>query len=144
MHVQTVMHYEGIRDCHEEKWWIQGIPLRNLYLFWDLSATVDLFTIHVQSEGSLLYTLSETEKGSLHLSASGKWALTILESSQNHNPLFLLLAIHSEYPCIHKHCLVNLILQKLKYILIIPIHILMRKILIIEDVWFDQKQTHYY
>ena len=128
----------------KKKWWIQGIPLRNLYLFWDLSATVDLFTIHVQSEGSLLYTLSETEKGLLHLSASGKWALTILESSQNHNPLFLLLAIHSEYPCIHKHCLVNLILQKLKYILIIPIHILMRKILIIEDVWFDQKQTHYY
>lgn len=88
----------------------------------------------VQSEGSLLNTPSETEKGLLHLSASGKWALTILESSQNHNSLFLLLAIHSEYPCIHKHFLVNLILQKLKYILIIPIHILMRKFLIIEDV----------
>lgn len=140
------MHYEGIRDCHEKKWWIQGIPLRNLYLFWDLSAAIDLFMSKraVQSEGSLLCTPSETEKGLLHLSASGKWALTILESSQNHNSLLLLLAIHSEYPCIHKHCLVNLILQKLKYILIIPIHILMRKILIIEDVWFDQKQTPYY
>lgn len=98
----------------------------------------------VQSEGCRLCTQSETEKGLLHLSTSRKWALTILQSSPSHNSLFLLLAIHSEYPCIHKHCLVNLILQKLKYIGIIHIHILTRKILVIEDVWFDQKQIHYY